>query len=361
MSKHLCTCCYLQGKKEYMLDAKAFGIKSRQDYFPMYLNQGAWTRCLECREVAGVSFSETQTVGNKDQHYGTSSNALNMTMQASTTTHENFLLCPTCFGKATWVTTLLPNSHGCSKCHKVFDENHWNRMIIQNHRRYSDRNLVCAECCEKGFSSKNCEEYECQQCRLTLGSLKFDKNFLANFKRGHVKSCNLICIDCKEKHPCAACKVGFPKSYWNSSEKNHHKNKQQHTLLVCKACRRNGYSAVDVQTYTCQACKKPSGCTHFDINLIRNFKNHGRSKLLCKPCLAAENLRVKNLQKKLKRSKRLCNCFRPIHVAKCPLSPCYFNEKRWPGNDGWITEQERAFLDKLIPQPVWWKRAWGKV
>ena len=47
-SKHLCTSCYLKGKEDYMLPAKAFGIKQRQDYYPMYVTQGAWTRCLQC-------------------------------------------------------------------------------------------------------------------------------------------------------------------------------------------------------------------------------------------------------------------------------------------------------------------------
>ena len=44
----------------------------------------------------------------------------------------------------------------------------------------------------------------------------------------------------------------------------------------------------------------------------------------------------------------------------CPLSPCYFNEGRWPGSDGCITEDEKEFLEKLDPTPGWWQKAWGR-
>ena len=35
-------------------------------------------------------------------------------------------------------------------------------------------------------------------------------------------------------------------------------------------------------------------------------------------------------------------------------------EKRWPGSDGYITSEECLFLDKLAPEPSWWKKARGK-
>ena len=52
--KHLCASCYLQGKGEYMLNAKNFGVTSADDYYSKYVSQGAWTRCLQCQKQSGV-------------------------------------------------------------------------------------------------------------------------------------------------------------------------------------------------------------------------------------------------------------------------------------------------------------------
>jgi hypothetical protein len=69
----------------------------------------------------------------------------------------------------------------------------------------------------------------------------------------------------------------------------------------------------------------------------------------------------------LKQSRRVCRCLQPLHKATCPLSPCYFGEKRWPGSDNmtssgqpFISAEERQFLDDLKPRPKWWAKAWGK-
>ena len=55
--KHLCTSCYFQGKQEFMRPAKAFGITRRQEYYTKYVEQGAWTRCLQCQKAAGVNWA----------------------------------------------------------------------------------------------------------------------------------------------------------------------------------------------------------------------------------------------------------------------------------------------------------------
>ena len=57
---------------------------------------------------------------------------------------------------------------------------------------------------------------------------------------------------------------------------------------------------------------------------------------------------------------RLCKCHGPIHRQSCPLSPVLYNERRWPGSDGWISADDRQFLDSLRPQPKGWTDAWGR-
>ena len=181
---------------------------------------------------------------------------------------------------------------------------------LHSHHR---RDLVCADCMNNGCSPGRYEQYDCQQCHLTFGSLKFATMSLKNFKHG--SSSRLICQECQQKLKCAACQVAFHRTHWSKTERDNHEGKQQ-TRLVCKGCRKNGYNADDVKTYTCQECQKHSGWKEFDPNLMHNFKHHGRSKLLCKPCVAQEALRIKELQRKLKNSTRCCKCYHPIHSEK---------------------------------------------
>ena len=37
--KHLCTCCYLKGKKDYMLDAYQLAISKATDFYDKYASQ----------------------------------------------------------------------------------------------------------------------------------------------------------------------------------------------------------------------------------------------------------------------------------------------------------------------------------
>ena len=162
--------------------------------------------------------------------------------------------------------------------------------------------------------------------------------------------------DCEQKLQCAACLVPFDKKYWSKNERSHYESNKR-TLLVCKTCRDSrGYTPDDVKTYTCEQCQDKGGFKLFDKELMHHVKSHGRKKLLCKLCVA----KTERLRQKFKSSKRFCKCFCPIHRQSCPLSPCYFNERRWPGSDGCITEDEKEFLEKLDPTPGWWQKAWGR-
>ena len=49
---HRCTHCFLTGKPEFMKPASAFGVAAPQEVQAKILEEGAWARCLHCREEA---------------------------------------------------------------------------------------------------------------------------------------------------------------------------------------------------------------------------------------------------------------------------------------------------------------------
>ena len=124
-------------------------------------------------------------------------------------------------------------------------------------------------------------------------------------------------------------------------------------------------------------CKQDLGAKRFDATQLSNYKYHDQPKLQCKGCVDTETAKVKALRQKLQDHKKdkqkrawVCNCWRPFHSERCPLSPTFQGERRWPGGrdperldtDGpnIITKEERRFLDSLKPEPEWWSRAWGR-
>ena len=133
------------------------------------------------------------------------------------------MLCSVCFANPNWTSPLIPNSHGCTKCHKIFGSKHWSTDVIKHHKsRLKNgclRVLVCAECTKKGFSPGKYHEFECHECNIAFGSLKFNKQSLVDFKRGH--SSVLKCEDCAKKIKCGACKVAFDKNYWTAAERKY--------------------------------------------------------------------------------------------------------------------------------------------
>ena len=254
---------------------------------------------------------------------------------------------------------MLSDCHGCSKCGNIFNASTWSKDVLKHHRGQKERDLVCTTCLQQGYSVGQYKEYPCKDCGKRYGSLKFDKQSIYNFNKE--KTSHLVCEDCKTKLKCAACKVAFPKTAWTKAERDHNDrpDRKTGTKLVCKACRSAGYTPDDTDPYTCQHCQKEGGYKAFDPDLMHHYKVHGRQKLLCRTCFANLAEKTKELQKKLRKSKRVCNCFSLVHRSKCPLEPCYYGEKRWPGSDGHISAEDRDVLDNLRPPPDWWATARG--
>ena len=145
------------------------------------------------------------------------------------------------------------------------------------------------------------------------------------------------------------CKVAYNKSAWSATERNNFQKRSP--CLERKACQTKGCTPKDVSLYTCQTCKETFGMKYFNVDTLRDVKYHERSTLECLTCAAAVKNTMQGLQTALKKSKRFCKCFCPLHKESCPLSACYAGEERCPGSDGFISAAERAFLDELNPRP----------
>ena len=170
--------------------------------------------------------------------------------------------------------------------------------MIAAHKRHA-RDLVCAECTEKGFSPQYYKEYQCDECRKFYGSLKFNRFQLYNFKRQ--RSLPLECVDCRNNvnnlkcsacdvsFKCSACNASINKNYWTAAERKH----LSRTRLVCKPCRQKGYNPDDVKTYNCESCGTQGGWKLFDAVVMKNFKFRGGKKPLCKACVMQYKKRIK--------------------------------------------------------------------
>ena len=165
--------------------------------------------------------------------------------------------------------------------------------------------------------------------------------------------------DCLLKRKCAACGVRYETSHWGKQAvKDSHK---RGTALVCKQCVDNGCTARDPSSYTCSVCLRNLGIKKYNAKVIYYHNRHKKGSLACIECTEERKARVNHLRKQLQSSKRVCKCYCPIHTRTCPLTPCYHNERRWPGSDkkypnseeSFISNEDRVFLDSLQPQPDW--------
>ena len=340
----MCTCCYLKGKKTWMLDARDFGVKAASEFHEKYVSQGQWTIFLDCiREMPEGRPREAAP-----------QEASGRTQKAAPQEASG---CKRCVERdGVWKQGLTANSHGCSACKSVFVASSWNAEMVNNHQRFN-RDLVCPTCAERGYAPGKYDEHRCLECFEQFGSLNFDKRVLHNSKRQ--ERSRLVCKTCQTKLRCGKCNTSYDLKYWSESERDNHASSQR-TKLVCKECRAQGTHPKDLETYTCQTCRCKFGAQKFNRNLLWHHKYDGRKKPQCMQCVANAEKRMLQLRKLLQNSKRKCNCQCRIHREKCPLTPVIFGERRWPGSDGAISADDRKFLDELQPPPPWWSKAWGR-
>ena len=148
--KYVCTSCYLQNEKTFTHPVQNFGVNTPNDFFPKYMAQGAWTRCLKCQARFGKpkphGAVSCGTQSRQDQDHNITSGDI----------------CKTCAEKFPNVAVACSN-HVCSVCEKTFSQTHWSTDTMKKHR-YRHTLLVCENCKEKGCTVLNKTLYKCAEC-----------------------------------------------------------------------------------------------------------------------------------------------------------------------------------------------------
>ena len=132
------------------------------------------------------------------------------------------------------------------------------------------------------------------------------------------------------------------------------------TIKEQRSCA-NSVSTTDAQRETLPYTHANLGIKKYNAKVIYYHNRTKKGSLACLECTEERKARVNHLRKQLQSSKRVCKCYCPIHTRLCPLTPCYHNERRWPGSDkkypnseeSFISNEDRVFLDSLQPQPDW--------
>ena len=250
------------------------------------------------------------------------------------------------------------NAHGCSACKKIYPREQWTTKSL-NHHRFYKRPLICKICFDEGYSARDFEPIQCTICERWRGHRKFEeKHQKHNRKRGGDKF-TCICIDCESKEKCDGCGVLMEKSAIKKKDL-YYKARYPNSKMLCDKCIAAGLTKDDAAKYECTSCGQKMGRSAFAYKPLNNWLQASNAKLECADCVRKIADKLKELQKKLKKSKRICNCYQLLHASKCPLTPCYAGERRWPGSDGYINRVEMQFLNSRTPQPEWWLRACGR-
>ena len=219
--------------------------------------------------------------------------------------------------------------------------------------------MICKICSDEGYSAHNVKPIKCTKCERWRGHLKFKDRAQKDNRQKIGEHTTCICIDCVGKEKCDGCGLLMEKS---AVKKRDLKYKAEHpkSKLLCAKCIATGFTKHDTATYECTGCGQKKGRTAFAGKALRNWLQNKNNKLKCSDCAKKIAVRLKELEKKLKKSKRICNCYQLLHANKCPLTPCRFGERRWPGSDGYISHVEMQFLNSRRPPPQWWTRACGR-
>ena len=227
------------------------------------------------------------------------------------------------------------------------------------HHRKSKTILICKSCSGEGYSPYNIKPIKCTKCERWRGHLKFED---ANQRRNRPErdgNRTFICIDCVGKEKCDGCSVLMERSAVKKRDLKYKKENPKSKLL-CAKCTAAGYTKHDIDSYECTSCGQKKGRSAYEYKTLNNCLHGHNIKLECRDCAKKIAGRLKELETKLKKSKRICNCYQLLHANKCPLTPCRFGERRWPGSDGYINQVEMEFLNSRRPPPKWWSRACGR-
>ena len=145
---------------------------------------------------------------------------------------------------------------------------------------------------------------------------------------------------CYKKQKCDVCGVHYRSDLFSeNSLENYIKHK---TRLLCRQCIDKGYTLRETTIYRCvHGCRY--GKEKFRHRQLSNYQHRGGS-LTCIDCQTRE----KRIQDKLNKEEAWrCTCRKPFgHDSTCQLYPTNPNEKRWPGKNVSVPEDDWLFLSQ---------------
>ena len=232
---------------------------------------------------------------------------------------------------------------GSMKDAKLFDHG----KLHRSHERQAYK--VCLACIQMGYSSRDVQAYPCFGCG-NKGHLHFSRDALKNYKRPS-RTMTLKCKDCSDKcfqMICRAC--GLKKDDNQFPQRATFRPTSQEAYSVCPACAALGYSERDVEGYPCVGCRT-KGHLQFPLTAIQKYNSRQMLvTLTCNDCIR----RCREIRGRLLRpGSWRCTCrgtkdTRVHHAGneKCELFPQYAGEKRWPGKNMKVSQEELQLLER---------------
>ncbi len=275
--------------------------------------------------------------------------------------------------------------HICDVCGETKDRAAFNKSQIHNAKN-QHVNLRCDACmnCSKCKKRKRPESFQghssecvschtqhiCDVCGETKDRAAFSESQIHNAKNQNVNlRCDacMTCSQCKQRkrpqnfngniHVCVQCEALA--MICDSCDKQKgiqefepimKRRVQEGKRIVCKECAACGFTTQDQTRYRCIGGHE-GGKTLFSINDIKDAKQRGtKQHLICMKCKEKLQLTEKNMKS---RKAWKCKCpnqtdTRLEHTnEKCPLKGTRPGEKRWPGCNNNVTEEDYMFWLKV--------------
>ena len=270
----------------------------------------------------------------------------------------------------------------CTVCHLEQDRQHFSTTNLARQLKTSIlRCNACFTCgaCDvrrtdgRAFATNSklcwrCVDIKCDVCKLLKRKSSFpDSNVDKNRKRNSHTRCTAchtcqrcksetdpkhfhhegqICRSClDEEKPkvmqCRACECWHPSAQYDRRLLSHSHTDDR--KLVCIGCQKLGCSPKDTRLYVCRSgCRR--GHLKFQRKQLDNHKQRG-STLCCTACLE----RCASITKLLRsKSSWKCTCktITNTHTEKCKLYPTARGERRWPGKNNEVSEDDLQWLAK---------------
>ena len=124
-----------------------------------------------------------------------------------------------------------------------------------------------------------------QTVKPTKKTCQIGNRFQPDQKTKQQKLTRLADESCQDvRLRCSKCKMAYEDACWTRIQRQNHR--AQHTSLVCKACRAQGFHPRNLEAYTCQTCKSNLGTTRFNRVMLKNYKQRPGVRLQCMQCFA---------------------------------------------------------------------------